>query len=140
MRIVATCLLPATLLGCASIEAPTAQTAPETTVMVDSRIESMSVIQLLSGYFLVSYLDSSYKREATEYFAGCRDHPAVAKQNMNAKLGGSVLEGLEILTRVQLLEKLLLLGVVERRKSDHQRFRSQEVSHQAVVSGRIPFA
>ena len=79
MRIAAICLLPATLLGCASIEAPTAQPAPETTVMVDSRIELMSVIQLLSGYFLVSYLDSSYKREATEYFAGCRDHPAVAK-------------------------------------------------------------
>lgn len=79
MRIVAACLLPATLLGCASIGAPSAQTTPETAVTVDSRIELMSVIQLLSDYFLVSYLDSSYKLGAAEYFASCRDHPAVSK-------------------------------------------------------------
>lgn len=79
MRVAAACLLPAALLGCASIGAPTAQTTPETAVTVDSRIELMSVIQLLSGYFLVSYLDSSYKRDATEYFASCQHHPAVSK-------------------------------------------------------------
>lgn len=79
MRVVAACLLQATLIGCASVDAPSVQTAPETTVTVDSRIELMSVIQLLSGYFLVSYLDSSYKREAAEYFASCRDHPAVSR-------------------------------------------------------------
>lgn len=79
MRIVAACLLSATLLGCASIQTPMAEKAPETAVTVDSRIELMSVIQLLSGYFLVSYLDSSYKLEAAEYFASCRDHPAISK-------------------------------------------------------------
>ena len=79
MRVVAACLLPAALLGCASIGAPAVQTTPETAVTVDSRIELMSVIQLLSGYFLVSYLESSYKLEAKEYFASCRDHPAVSR-------------------------------------------------------------
>ena len=79
MRLAAACLLSAALLGCASIASPTVQTAPETAVAVDSRIELMSVIQLLSDYFLVSHLDTSYKVEATEYFAGCRDHPAVSR-------------------------------------------------------------
>ncbi len=79
MRIICACLLPATLLGCASIEESAVQSTVETVVTVDSRIELMSVMQLLSDYFLVSYLDSSYKREAKEYFAECRDHPAVTR-------------------------------------------------------------
>jgi len=79
MRIITACLLPVTLLGCASINALPDQTAPETTVTVDSRIELMGVIQLLSDYPLVSYLESSYKSDVTEYFAGCRDHPAVSR-------------------------------------------------------------
>lgn len=79
MRIIAACLLPAALLGCVSIEPPAPQTSAETTLTVDSRIELMSVIQLLSGYSLVSYSESSYKREAREYFASCREHPAVAR-------------------------------------------------------------
>lgn len=79
MRIVAACLLPATLLGCASIQTRMTETTAEAAVTVDSRIELMGVIQLLSDYFLVSYLDSSYKLEAAEYFASCRDHPAVSK-------------------------------------------------------------
>lgn len=79
MRIVAACLLPAALLGCASIQTRMTETTPKAAVTVDSRIELMGVIQLLSDYFLVSYLDSSYKLEAAEYFASCRDHPAVSK-------------------------------------------------------------
>ena len=78
MRIVAACLLPAALLGCASIQTRMTETTPKAAVTVDSRIELMGVIQLLSDYFLVSYLDSSYKLEAAEYFASCRDHPAVS--------------------------------------------------------------
>ena len=48
-------------------------------VTVDSRIELMSAIQLLSGYFLVSYLDSDYKSDALRYFEPCKGHPAVSK-------------------------------------------------------------
>lgn len=79
MRIVATFLLMFGAYGCAPIEHARTTLASETAVSVDSRIELMSVIQLLSGYFLVSYLDSDYKRDAAEHFALCADHPAVLK-------------------------------------------------------------
>lgn len=39
----------------------------------------MGVIQYLSGYFLVSYLDSQYKRDAASFFAACSSHAAVTK-------------------------------------------------------------
>jgi hypothetical protein len=52
---------------------------PPALVEVDSRIELISVVQLLSGYFLVSGLDLAYKREAQAYFAPFKSHPAVQK-------------------------------------------------------------
>lgn len=47
-------------------------------VVVDSRIELMSIVQLLSDYHLVSRYDSPYKRDARAYFAQFSGHPAVA--------------------------------------------------------------
>lgn len=64
MRAISAFLSPALLMGCASMDKPTAPRSAETIVTVDSRIELMSVIQLMSGYFLVSYLESDYKSEA----------------------------------------------------------------------------
>lgn len=79
MRALAICLLMLGSFGCAPVNDLTPPSVSETTVTVDSRIELMGVIQLLSGYFLVSYLDSQYKREAANFFRACTDHPAVLR-------------------------------------------------------------
>ncbi len=65
--------------GCAPVEETPPAVSSETAVTVDRRIELMGVIQLLSGYFLVSYLDSDYKRDAAQFFKTCADHSAVTK-------------------------------------------------------------
>lgn len=46
-------------------------------VHVDPRIELMTVVQLLSGYSTMSRLDSSYKRDVTNYFGPHKNHRAV---------------------------------------------------------------
>ncbi len=46
-------------------------------VGVDRRVELMSVIQLLSGYFLTTRHDTTYRREAASYFAPHANHRAV---------------------------------------------------------------
>jgi hypothetical protein len=79
MRIAALSLLAMTSQACAPVEEPRSLPVSQTTVTVDQRIELMGAIQLLSGYFLVSYLDSGYKRDAASFFAGCSDHAAVTK-------------------------------------------------------------
>ncbi len=79
MRIAALFFVVLGSLGCTPINTVPPASLPETSVTVDSRIELMGVIQLLSGYFLVSHLDSTYKREAAQYFETCIDHPAVLK-------------------------------------------------------------
>jgi len=79
MRIMALSLLAVASQACAPLEEPRSATVSQTTVTVDQRIELMGVIQLLSGYFLVSYLDSGYKRDAASFFAACSDHAAVKK-------------------------------------------------------------
>jgi len=65
--------------GCAPVKDFQPVISSETSVTVDRRIELMGVIQLLSGYFLVSSLDSEYKRDASRSFEACSDHAAVAK-------------------------------------------------------------
>ena len=47
-------------------------------IVVDPRIELMSVVHLLGGYFLNSEADTAYKREATAYFSAFRAHPVVS--------------------------------------------------------------
>lgn len=82
MRIPFAVFLTPLLLGCTSLDSAPAAPGPptiETAVTVDSRIELIGVIQLLAGYFLVSGLDSDYKREAKAFFAPCADDPAVKK-------------------------------------------------------------
>jgi len=79
MRIAALSLLAVASQACAPLEEPRAAPVSQTTVTVDQRIELMGVIQLLSSYFLVSYLDSGYKRDAANFFAACSDHAAVTK-------------------------------------------------------------
>lgn len=79
MRAVPAFLFPAILMGCASMDKPATPRSDETMVTVDSRIELMSAIQLMSGYFLVSYLDSDYKSDVLRYFEPCKNHPAVSK-------------------------------------------------------------
>jgi hypothetical protein len=46
-------------------------------IVVDPRIELMSIVHLLGGYFLNGEADTLYKRDATEYFASYRSHPVV---------------------------------------------------------------
>lgn len=79
MRIAALSLLAMTSQACTPVEEPRSAPVSQTTVTVDQQIELMGVIQLLSGYFLVSYLDSGYKRDAASFFAACSDHAAVTK-------------------------------------------------------------
>ncbi len=79
MRVATMVLLMLGGYGCAPIEKTHPVASSETAVTVDRRIELMGVIQLLSSYFLVSYLDSDYKRDAAQFFKTCADHPAVTK-------------------------------------------------------------
>ena len=65
-----TCLLFFTLT---SADART----PKVNVMVDERMELLTVIQYLSGYPILAQADLRYKREIDEYFRDHRDHPAV---------------------------------------------------------------
>jgi len=46
-------------------------------VAVDPRIELMSIVHLLGGYFLTTQADLTYKDAAEAYFAPHRDHPAI---------------------------------------------------------------
>lgn len=60
----------------------TSAVTPDTTkqdvkVIVDPRIELMSVVQLLSDYFLVSNYTSLYKRDVRTYFSRYANHPVV---------------------------------------------------------------
>lgn len=48
-------------------------------VIVDSRIELMSVIQLLSEYSLVSRLETKYKNSVSAHFGSLGKHPAVKR-------------------------------------------------------------
>jgi len=87
MRLAALLLLAWVCQSCAPIDDLRPKSASPTSVAVDQRIELMGVIQLLSGYFLVSYLDSDYKREAASFFAACSNHTAVAKFSKLSKGG-----------------------------------------------------
>jgi Domain of unknown function (DUF4932) len=46
-------------------------------IVVDPRIELMSIVHLLGGYFLNGEADTAYKRDATAYFSAFRSHPVV---------------------------------------------------------------
>jgi hypothetical protein len=74
------------LAGCAAAAQPPARPEPDVfagsrsgtiEVSVDRRIELLSVIQLLSGYFLTTQHDTTYKREVASYFAPHANHRAV---------------------------------------------------------------
>lgn len=47
-------------------------------IVVDPRIELMSIVHLLGGYFLNSDADTAYKRDAITYFSAFRAHPVVS--------------------------------------------------------------
>ncbi len=87
MRIAALWLLAMASLACAPVEELRSAPVSQTTVTVDRRVELMGVIQLLSGYFLVSHLDSGYKRDAASFFEDCSDHAAVTKFSRLAASG-----------------------------------------------------
>jgi Domain of unknown function (DUF4932) len=46
-------------------------------IVVDPRIELMSIVHLLGGYFLNSEADTAYRRDANAYFDTFRSHPVV---------------------------------------------------------------
>lgn len=54
-------------------------------VVVDPRIELMSVVHLLGGYFLLGEANTRYKTSANRYFAPYRDHPVVGMGKSLAK-------------------------------------------------------
>lgn len=79
-------------MGLAAMLAPPALRArglspgkQEQRVVVDPRIELISVIQLLGGYFLLGDADTTYKRDALRTFDAFRDHPAVLRARRLAK-------------------------------------------------------
>lgn len=47
-------------------------------VIVDERMELLTIIQYLSGYPILTQAELKYKKEIEEYFRDFRDHPAVA--------------------------------------------------------------
>jgi hypothetical protein len=51
--------------------------SPKVKVIVDERMELLTVIQYLSGYPVLTQADIKYKKEVEEYFRDYRDHPAV---------------------------------------------------------------
>ncbi|MBL7717650.1 MAG: DUF4932 domain-containing protein [Flavipsychrobacter sp.] len=51
--------------------------SPKVNVLVDERMEFLTVIQYLSGYPVLTQADLTYKKEIDEYFRDYRDHPAV---------------------------------------------------------------
>lgn len=73
------------LASCAALPPPQRAIAPELVVSsqggvevgVDRRIELIGVIQLLSGYFLTTQYETSYKHEVASYFAPYANHRAV---------------------------------------------------------------
>lgn len=46
-------------------------------IVVDPRIELMSIVHLLGGYFLNSEADTIYKKDANAFFGAFRSHPVV---------------------------------------------------------------
>ncbi len=46
-------------------------------VVIDPRIELMSIVHMLGGYFLTTEANMTYKDDANRYFAKYRSHPAV---------------------------------------------------------------
>ena len=79
MRAAAASLFLLAAAGCVAVENPPSTPSLQTRVVVDERIELMSVIQLLSGYQLTSNLASDYKKEAGRYFSVCSNHAAVTE-------------------------------------------------------------
>ena len=77
MRIPVVALLGTLLAACATALVPPAKSR-EAAVVVDPRIELMSVLQVLTDYPLTTYLDHSYKKEVRERFSAHSNHPAVA--------------------------------------------------------------
>lgn len=113
MRIVALSLLALASQACAPFEEPRSAPASVATITVDRRIELMGVIQLLSGYFLVSYVDSGYKRDASSFFAACSDHAAVTKFSKLSRGGfdfGNVPEAFISLSEPPALQPRFPLG------------------------------
>jgi Domain of unknown function (DUF4932) len=53
--------------------------------IVDPRIELMSIVHLLGGYFLISEASTDYRRDALQYFENFRHHPAVARARRLSK-------------------------------------------------------
>lgn len=56
-------------------------------VMVDPRIELMTIIQRLSGYFLLSSYETFASREVEQYFGDFADHPVVDSYAQLTELG-----------------------------------------------------
>jgi hypothetical protein len=81
-----------------------AQAVPEPSpvrVVVDPRIELMSVVQLLSGYFLITHHDFQYRQEAVAYFAPYEEHAAVrlfGEMSQRGFAGSVVPEAMVVLT------------------------------------------
>lgn len=68
------------LLGTMTLDAEAQgrdSTNPEVAVIVDPRIELMSVVQLLNDYLLVTRYNSRYKKDARKHFSAYADHEAV---------------------------------------------------------------
>ena len=69
-------LLPA-LSAPPPLFAQTASTQINVAVRVDPRIELMTIVQLLSGYELLTKVESHYRREVEQHFAPFKEHRAV---------------------------------------------------------------
>ena len=62
--------------------------ASNVNITVDKRMELISIVQLISGYDMVGYYDTEYKKDALDYFSKHKDHISV-KLFKQLKLYGS---------------------------------------------------
>lgn len=71
------CGLLTTLCAPTPLFARTASAQTKVAVVVDPRIELMTVVQLLSGYEVLTKVDSNYRRKVERHFAPFKEHRAV---------------------------------------------------------------
>lgn len=71
--------IPLLLILALVLAAPVRATEAETSVrvVVDSRVELMTVVQLLTNYPVLTQHDSPYRRDVKAYFSRFQDHPVM---------------------------------------------------------------
>lgn len=67
---------------------------------VDSRVELLTVVQLMADYFLITKNDFKYRKDALAYFDSFKNHPAVLMTKKLRKLGFSYDAPINLMTHL----------------------------------------